>query len=321
MGMQHKKELTDAFRKLFLKNADRQQKERFARWFGQLDLSQGEIFANEEEEQALEQKIQQRLKDHFLSRSAPVKRFWIPLSWPAVAAAVLVIITGTLWFFKAQKNNVKVSFTEIHTARGQRKTIVLSDGSKITLGNSSSLRYPNVFPDHLREVFLEGEGFFDITHDQARSFNVVAGKLNIQVLGTSFNVRHDPDDQCIDVVVATGKIRVNARSDRKNWMLTPGQLLSYNILTGKAMQRLVNPSDYTGWQKGELIFKDEPLGDICKRLEQWYNVKITVKSPSLKNRPIRLKLKNESLQTVFKMLAMVGDFKYEIKDKTVLVWQ
>lgn len=318
--MQNRRKLTATFRSLFRKGADRQQKELFARWLSHLDLSEGKIFQNEAEEQELEKMMEQNLHDHFFSKPTSNNIFRFPSWLPAAAAAVLIVIAGSLWFIPARKASNVVIFSESYTNTGERKIITLSDGSKITLNNSSHIKFPEVFADSIREVFLEGEGFFDIVHNETKPFVVKTGRLNLQVLGTSFNVRHYEKDKTIDVVVATGKVGVHAKGDKKTWMLTPGNLLAYNPRTGKAEESVVNPADYTGWQKGELIFNNEPLENICKRLERWYGVTITIKNPSLKRKLIRLKQKDESLQTVLKMLGMVGGFKYAIKDKTVQVW-
>lgn len=318
--MQNRKELTAAFRRLFRKNANQQEKELLARWFSRLDLSEGEIFRNKVEEQELEKKIERNLYDHFFPEPASNNIFRIPSWLPATAAAVLIVIAGSLWLMPARELSNEVVFEEAVTTTGERKIVTLADGSKITLSNSSRIKFPTVFADSLREIFLEGEAFFEIAHDISKPFRVKTGKLNIQVLGTSFNVRHYNTDKNIDIVVATGKVGVYTKSSKTTWMLTPGHLLSFNQLTGKTEEHIVNPNDYTSWQKGELIFKDETIENICMRLERWYGVSITIKNPALKRKRINLKQKNENLHTVLKMLALVGSFEFEIKDKTVKVW-
>ncbi|HMI03482.1 MAG TPA: FecR domain-containing protein [Pedobacter sp.] len=318
--MQNRKKLTASFRRSFLKGADNRERSLFARWFIQLDLSGGQIFRDQLEEQEIEKKMEQNLRDHFFHQTTRKKIFHLPSWLPAATAAVLIIIAGILWLIPNHKTDRRVIFAESFTGIGERKIISLSDGSKITLNNASHIKFPQVFSDSLREVFLEGEAFFEIAHNERKPFVVRAGKLNIQVLGTSFNVRHYKSDRLIDVVVATGKVGVHAGNTKKTWMLTPGNQLAYDPLTGKVEERMVAVADFTGWQKGELVFKNEKLEDIFKRLERWYDVKITIKTLSLKNKRISLKQKNESLQTVLKMLGMAGGFKYQIKEKTVLVW-
>ena len=144
--------------------------------------------------------------------------------------------------------------------------------------------------------------------------------MKVQVLGTSFNIRNYREDLKAEVTVATGKVGVMAKGSTGSWTLTPGQQLGYYIQNGDAEQLNVNPEDFSSWQKGALIFKNERLEDICKRLEKWYGVKITIQTPALKSKRISLKQNNESLQTVLKMLGMAGGFKYEIADKNVKIW-
>jgi transmembrane sensor len=318
--MQNRKKFTASFRRLFRKGAGRQEKELFAHWFSRLDLSEGKIFRDEEEEQALEKKMEQNLYDHFFNSSAPAKIFRIPSWLPAAAAAVLIVVAGLGWFISVQKTVPQSILAESFTHTGERKIITLPDGSKITLNNSSRLKFPQSFSRKMREVFLDGEAFFEVAHDKNRPFIVRAGKLNVQVLGTSFNIRHYDTDKTIDVVVATGRVGIHAKNIKNSLMLTPGNRLTYNPLTGETEESTVNPVDYTAWQKGKLVFNNERLENICKQLQRWYGVRITIKTELLKNKRISLKQNNESLQTVLKVLAMTGDFKYEIKGKAVQIW-
>lgn len=318
--MQNRKRFTASFRRIFRNGSNKQENEFFARWFTQLDLSEGKIFRDQTEESEIEKKMEQNFHDHFFHGGGKTKIIHFPSWLPAAAAAILIIAAGTLFFIPRSKTDHATVFSESFTTTAQRKIVTLPDGSKIILNNSSKIKYPQVFADSLREVFLDGEAFFEIIHDKKKPFMVRTGNLNIQVLGTSFNVRHYKSDKTIDVVVATGKVGVNAKACNDVWMLTPRNRLVYNSSTGKAVESIVNPSDYTGWQNGELIFKNEKLADICKRLERWYGVTISINTASLKSKRISLKQHDESLYTVLKMLGITAGFNYEIKNKDVRIW-
>lgn len=318
--MQNRRKLTSSFRRIFRKNVGQQEKELFARWFSQLDVSSGPIFRDEAEEQDIGKRIAQNLHDHFFHQPAPVKIFRLPAWLPAAAVASVLLIIGSVWWFTSSKKHVQPTFATAITHAGERDIITLPDGSRITLNNASQLKFPSTFTDTLREVFLDGEAFFEIAPDDKKPFIVRAGKLNIQVLGTSFNVRHYAADQQIAVVVATGKVGVQGEDKSKTWMLTPGHQLNYDAVTQKVEESIVNTADYTAWQQGQLVFNNERLEEICKQLERWYNVKITIKTPALKGKRISLKPKKANLNTVLKTLGIVGEFDYEIKGQTVQIW-
>lgn len=318
--MQNRKKLNASFKRIFRKNADYQEKQLFARWFSGLDISNGQIFSNRQEELDMQHKMEQQLHNHFFAAKQQTLIKKIPAWFPLTAAAILTIVAGTIWLTNAPQKTQQLILQETITRVAERKIITLADGSVIILNNDSKLKYPKVFNDTLREVYLEGEAFFEVAKNKLKPFVVKTGKLSVKVLGTSFNIKHYKADENINVVVATGKVGVKAAGNQNTWLLTPGNQLLYNKLTTNVVQNLVDPSDYTAWKRSELIFKDERLEDICKRLERWYDVKITIRTAHLKNKRISLKQKNESLSTVLKMLGIVGNFQHQIKGRTVEIW-
>jgi len=309
-------DLNKLFKRISAGSADKDEKKRYARWLADLDISSEAPSYAYMEEKRLE--LQARFQLH---HSGLVPRKFKLAQWLPAAAAAVFLLMASLWLLvPAPPAKIAIRYTASSTAAGERKIITLSDGSKITLNNSSHLKFPNVFPSDLREVFLEGEGFFEIVHNAKKPFIVRTGKLKIQVLGTSFDVRHYKSDLNMEVTVATGKVGVNATGNKGTWMLLPGKQLKYNSLTGKVLQVNVNTDDYTGWQKGQLIFKDERLESVCKQLERWYGVTLTIKTAALKNKRINMKQDNESLQKVLKMMGMVTGFEYKIEGKLVQIW-
>nr|WP_121270857.1 FecR domain-containing protein [Pedobacter schmidteae] len=317
--MQNKRKFTNAFRRLFRKKADRQEMAFFARWFTGLDLSEDQVFRDRTEEEEIGKKIERNLYEYIFSQPKEEKPrhqlWWLSAT---VAASVIIAIVGLQWFM-SPKTKDQVILSRILTGKGQRKIITLADGSTVSLNSASQLSFPKSFTDSVREVFLEGEAFFEIAHNKLKPFVVKTGVLNIRVLGTTFNVRHYLADKTIGVVVATGKVGVG-KGDSTISTLVPGDYLAYDVASGTSAKSVVDPNEYTGWQKGELVFKNETLSQICKRLERWYDVDITIKTSSLNSKRITLKQKNESLATVLKMLGMVGGFEYKIKDRTVEIW-
>jgi len=318
--MQNKKKFTAAFKRIFPEGAAPAERERFARWFTQLDLSAGKIFEDQAEENQLAGKLDRRLQDYISGQKAAPRIGSFRKWWPAAAAALLIFTAAALFFTPGRQTLHKtLVYNETITQAGERKIITLSDGSTITLNNSSRIKFPQVFGDSLREVLLDGEAFFEIAH-QAKPFIVHSGKLKVQVLGTSFNVRGYTGDHHIKVTVSTGKVGVVAPGKQPGTILDPGEQLAYDTETGRGRRISVISAEETGWMTGLLIFKNEQLKEVCKQLERWYGVKITIQTKALKSQKMSLNLKNQSLNNVLKVMGIAGDFKYKITGRDVLIW-
>lgn len=308
--------LKELFQKLFSGTASRKEKEQVSGWLSQLDVSERELTFEDIERQRLQ--FQKNFHERYVITVPDKKIIMLHVWLSTVAAAILLLVAGAI-FIHPQRQKQE-ALLEAKTRAGERKIITLSDGTTISLNNTSNIRFPNNFTGSTREVYLTGEAFFVVVHNEEKPFIVNTGKMRVQVLGTSFDVRNYIADDNIDVTVATGKVGVIPDKEKRSHLLTPGQQLSYNRKTGKISEVEVNPSDYTGWQQGDLIFKNEPLSAICKRLERWYDVKITIKNEALKTRKISIEQKDESLQNVLKMLGIAGDLKFEISGNNVEIW-
>lgn len=306
--------LSSLFQRIFAGTATQKEKEQISGWLSKLDVSDHQLSDEEIEQRRLQfqKTFHERLDNSFTRRRRLRLSVWLP------ATAAVILLTIGLLFLKNTSTPPKIAFVEAATLSGERKIITLSDGTTITLNNASKLKFPQEFTGNRREVYLDGEAFFEVKHDAAKPFIVHTGLLKVNVLGTSFDVQNYAADHKIEVTVATGKVGVLAPG-KDSRMLLPGQKLSYNPETKELQQSKVNPDDYTGWQQGDLIFRDESLAAICQQLERWYGVRIEIKSSTLKNKRISLEQKNESLQNVMKMLGMVGRFNYKITGKNVQI--
>ena len=160
---------------------------------------------------------------------------------------------------------------------GKRFDVVLSDGTTIHMNSGTELKYPVSFlKEGNREVYVEGEAYFDVTSDTARPFIVNAEKLNVEVLGTEFNVLAYPEDGLTDVVLVEGSVGMYA-DDAKNensTILTPGLKGSFDKNDESVATEPVNTSVYTAWLTGELVFRRMPFENLVKKLERHYNVTI-----------------------------------------------
>jgi len=253
-------------------------------------------------------------------RNGKIRRLLMPAL--KVAAVLAVVCSAALLLYKRNDGAPVVLYREVSALAGEKKRISLSDGSVVFVNSASSIRFPVEFIGHTREVYLKGEAFFEVSHKKEHPFIVHAEKLKIQVLGTSFGVKaYHPDEQ-MEVAVATGKVGV--MPDRKSkglvWMLTPGQQLRYSKATGQFSREQVLISDIKNWQQNILVFNFETLEDITRKLERVYAVKFTFKDRSLLKKRFQLKVENETLSNILKLLSISGDgFKYHITGRQVII--
>lgn len=253
-----------------------------------------------------------------IQATAPRKKTY-PYQWAiGIAAALLFMLTaGYLTYTSNFSPKQQVYLVQQATHAAERRTIVLADGSRVTLNNKSKLRYSSVFTNTKREVYLTGEAFFEVVHDIKRPFIVHTSTLKVQVLGTSFNVKSYEHDARVSVGVATGKVGVNGMNVKKTYMLLPGNLLSCNKSDTLFKQSTVSIDEILGWQNGLLVFHQESLRDIVPELERWYNVTIQINTANLLKKRITASFSKKPLAEVMDILSKTGGFTYMINKNKV----
>jgi transmembrane sensor len=204
--------------------------------------------------------------------------------WPAllrVAAAVVPLGVGAgLWWYGQDQ--------QVQTAYGEIKTVALPDGTQVVLNGNSALTYQRGWGHSTREVWLRGEGFFKVTHLNQDTTQVQPGErfvvhcrgLNVEVLGTTFNVNDRPGK--VDVGLVTGKIRLTTALPNqapKALTLAPGDYVEYAARHLSAPRRLAHPEYLTTWSQRQFVFTDARLGDILKTLQDAYGYQITYAHP------------------------------------------
>lgn len=207
--------------------------------------------------------------------------------WFSHAAAVMLIPLLGIVFYMLSDNNFQtdnstdmvVDSLEIIAPIGSRTVVQLSDGTEVTLNYGSKIKYPRNF-GNTREVTLSGEGFFDVAHNSDKPFIVKTGKLDIKALGTEFDVRAYPGDYTIETTLVEGKVVIEKIfQDEKNQSIgtmVPGQHMSYNLNSGKLTSTKGSVEKYVAWKDGKLVFDNEPITEIVKKLERMFNVEIEV---------------------------------------------
>ncbi|MCU4174654.1 FecR family protein [Carboxylicivirga sp. N1Y90] len=196
----------------------------------------------------------------------------------------------------------------------------LSDGTKVWMNAGSMLSFHHPFDANKREVYVEGEVYFEVKPDKTKPFIVdVAGKNAIEVLGTSFNVKAYPEDHVHEAVLVEGSVVWKTAIGRER-IMEPQQRLTWNSNTSDVEIENVDSNIYTAWIDGQFVFESTRLEDIMKPVSRWYGVNIEYDAEDIKNMPFSVDVKRyEDLQTILKMLEATQKIKFELKDTELLI--
>lgn len=245
-------------------------------------------------------------------RSISFKR-WIPY-----AAALLIGIAAFGLFRKRDSNETKLVWTSIKTPRGKQSQVWLPDSSLVTLNAGSELRYPLHFEQNKRQVYLSGEAFFQIRHDEAAPFAVYTPLLKVSVLGTSFNVQAYPEDVHIAVAVKTGKVKVVSNSDKHAGnVLLPGQQALYNKNDHKVSLGNLDTAAVAQWRSRRINLEDMELDHILKVIGRTYDVQFHTDSPDLLHRKYSVTFYDMKLEAVLDKLAYLGTLEFSKKGNQI----
>jgi hypothetical protein len=160
-------------------------------------------------------------------------------------------------------------YNRLTTPFGKRSSLILADGTKMWVNSNTRVVYPVNFADDRREIFVEGEVFLDVARNERTPFFVRTQDMEVQVLGTSFNVLATGDGSASEVVLVSGNVEVHTGGDKTD-LLSPGRMFSYDALTDRREIREVDTSDYVAWKEGYYRFDSQPLDVILRRIEKFY---------------------------------------------------
>ena len=206
----------------------------------------------------------------------------------------------------------------VKSTTGMQTDFILPDGSHVWLNSGSEFKYPVPFAADVRQVELKGEAFFDVTKDQAHPFLVHAGKLNIEVKGTRFNVISYADEKSGELVLESGSVRLYSGNYADNHTLAtlkPGERAYLDNFQNKLTVSKVDVCKYTAWKDGLLVFKNDRMDEVILRLSRWFNVEIILQSPELKNYVYSATYRDETLSEILELLKISAPIKYTISER------
>lgn len=205
---------------------------------------------------------------------------------------------------------------------GKKFEVQLSDGTIVHLNSGTSLKYPVQFlRNKSREVYLTGEAYFEVSKDKAHPFTVNTQEVNVEVLGTKFNLDSYSDNVQTDVVLVEGKVSLykNQKTNQNQTYLKPGYKGSNEKGQTQFKTEQVNTDYYTAWVKGGLVFKNASFDAIIKKLERQYNVTFINKNKTLGKEIFNARFDNEPIEVVLKYFSDSYAIDYNIdKDKITI---
>jgi transmembrane sensor len=242
-----------------------------------------------------------------------------------IAAAIAFIVGGSLAVPRIiARSRIHVPPTLVEsTGIGERRDVRLSDGTNVTLAPRSVLTFPAQFGNGPRTVSLIGEASFSVVHDSTRPFSVRVSGVTARDLGTEFNIREDTAAHIVDVVVASGRVRLETPSDSAGPVLTARQLGHVDVNSGRiTVRKDVALDAYMSWRSGHVRFDRAPLREVISELQRWFDVDVLVPDSALASRTVSADLRvgnGASLDVVLSALTLAIDARYVREGRTVTV--
>lgn len=255
---------------------------------------------------------------HNQKNSTPKDRsLFLRISQIAAILIVGLFIATGIYFSNNGNGNGSTQQVEFISRSGFRNQFKLPDGTEGWLGYNSELKY-HVDSNDQRIVDLNGIAFFNVTHRPKQPFIVkTPSKLNIEVLGTKFNVTSYSEDNSCEVILEQGSIRLNLQDEKVSEM-HPNERVIYQSENNSIEKSSVNALDYVAWKDGKLILHDVSLEEICIKLGRFYNVEFKLETKKIENQKVRLILQDETLEDALKLLTVILPVSYEIEKRKIM---
>ena len=288
--------------------------------------------------------------------SRPETRPWTAFISRRVVAAAAVFLLGFMalrfWPGLMKNGQKEAHVNEIVIQRGAKSKITLPDGTQVWLNSDSKLVYPDVFNDTLREVTLEGEGYFIVAKNPAHPFVLHTSEIDIHVIGTVFNVKSYAEEDAVETTLLQGSIAVEKRNtnDAARIMLRPHEKLVIrkkagmsSSATGIPEDRKLMPSEKisditpllsvtrlsqlvpdstrteTSWVYGRLVFEGDHFYELALKMERWYDKKITIRDEKIAQYRFTGMLENETLEEALHALQLTASFRFRIDGNQVYI--
>ncbi|WP_455637390.1 FecR family protein [Parabacteroides sp.] len=232
--------------------------------------------------------------------------------WQRFAAIILLpvlLFSIYSWTEKRSIPKEMATYQELTAPYGTLSKVILPDGSKVWLNSGSYLKYPVRFPKGQRNVQLKGEGYFEVQSDKKNPFIVETAQMQLIATGTQFNVEAYATDSITAVTMVSGQINV-VFGNSKPIAIEPNKRACYNKQKQKTLFTNTDPYKWCAWKDGLMVFRDDPLAYVFKRLSQTFNVEINIKDPTIADDYYRATFSNESLNEILLLLEKTAPIQF-----------
>ncbi|GAB2982434.1 hypothetical protein GCM10027049_18810 [Mucilaginibacter puniceus] len=315
----HKRYFIKLVRKHIKGNATPEEEQLLFSYYNLFEFEPDVIELFDGEKQQIKDQISTGIKQGIELRTRTKTARILKIKYISAAAAAVIagfLLTYTIFLAQPQQQIAKVVIMK----KSDNRLIHLPDGSIAIVMKGSKLTYPSSF-DGLkkREVYLEGEAYFDIKHNDKKAFIVHTGKLQTTVLGTAFNVKALNTDKFIVVTVTRGKVSVGDK-DKVFGTITPNQQIVFNKVRANSQVKKVAAAEFTCWQGQDLVLDDVTMEEASIVLKERYKVEIQCIDPKLQINRFTTEFQyNESLEHVLKILSQYNNTTYSYDKENNIV--
>lgn len=268
--------------------------------------------------------IENRLFNAPATRKAEKKSIYTKLYRIAAVIMLPIVSVGITYYIMKDSAKIesRVQLVECIVPNGEMRTITLPDSSVVIVNSGSMLIYPEKFT-HSRDIFLNGEAYFTVTKDESKPFIVKTTDMDIEVLGTVFNVNAYTNSDKTSTTLESGKVSVTLKNaSHEQLALSPDECATYNRRTGLLEKSTVKVENIKAWTDGNMVIQSMTINEVMKFVERKYDMEVSVRSHNYDHQRITMKVKNnENIDDFMNALKiLVPQLKYKIENDKLYIY-
>ena len=257
----------------------------------------------------------------FVIQKAPAKNRILSMLTRAAAILLLPVLSFLIYSQLSVKDRYAANLNdlEVEAPAGSRMHIQLADGTKVFLNHGSKLKYPYRFAGENRKVSLTGEAYFEVAHNAKVPFIVGTNRLDVKATGTAFNVSAYSDEDIVETTLVEGKVILyDRKSNSEIKALTPGECLKFDAQKNSYSVESGHPEKNTAWKDGLLVFKNEKVNEVAKKLARWYNVEVEISNEKVNEFTFTATFMDETLPQVLELMSLAAPVSYKLTQREKL---